>query len=366
MKLQIYPLIRPILFRIPPETIHNIIETIGKIYARTLPLHFLIRRFFAFENIKLEQTYNGIKFSNPIGIAGGFDKNATMVPLLSSLGFGFLEVGTVTPKAQQGNPKPRLFRFPKEKALLNRMGFNNEGMEAMAAHLDRYTLSVPIGINIGKNKNTPIEAAFEDYQKGIHCLWDKASYFTLNISSPNTANLRTLQQENTLASFLSPILDYYYSLAKEKNETKPIWIKIAPDMDQKTASVMLDILVSYPIQGIIISNTTTDYSLIPSLAKGNQSGGISGKPLLSPSNQLLRLAYQHTQGKMLLIASGGIFNAQDVFDKLALGANLVQIYTGLIYQGAGVVKDIKKELLAILEKKGYAHISQVIGSHYHN
>ena len=286
----------------------------------------------------------GLKFKNPIGLAAGFDKDAAYIDDMASLGFGFVEVGTVTPKPQQGNPKPRLFRLPKDQALINRMGFNNGGIEAMVAQLEkRGKNDIIIGGNIGKNKVTPNAEAIRDYEICFEKLRSLVDYFVINVSSPNTPGLRELQDKEPLNRLLGTIQNMNHA---EPNP-KPVLLKIAPDLNSHQLDDILQVVGTNKLQGIIATNTTIDRSQLttqPSILDSIGNGGMSGKPLLSKATEFIRTIRKSMPNDFVIIGVGGIFNGQDAIEKIEAGADLVQVYTGLIYKGPGLIKNIKQAL----------------------
>lgn len=314
---------------------------------------------------RLEQNLFGLNFPNPVGLAAGFDKDGVAAGIWSNLGFGFAELGTVTFHAQPGNPRPRLFRLPLDKAALNRMGFNNRGAAAMAAYLTQekqtLTQSIPIGINFGKSKVTPLEAAAQDYLDSFRLLKDLGDYFVVNVSSPNTPGLRSLQD----ASMLSAILD----LLQQDNTThKPIFVKIAPDLDWVAIADIITLAKTYQLAGIIATNTTIrrdglKTQVIDQTGKSPQdeAGGISGEPLRDRSTEVIRFIWQQTQGQIPIIGVGGIFSGEDAWEKITAGASLIQVYTGWIYEGPLMVRRILADLLVLLEQSGLNSINEAVG-----
>ncbi len=286
----------------------------------------------------------GLRFKNPIGLAAGFDKDAAHIDDMATLGFGFIEVGTVTPKPQEGNPKPRLFRLPQDQALINRMGFNNGGIDAMVAQLEKRRKSdVIIGGNIGKNKMTPNEKAIRDYEICFEKLSPHVDYFVINVSSPNTPGLRELQDKEPLKRLLGTIQEMNYATAN----TKPVLLKIAPDLNPHQLNDILEVVGISKLQGIIATNTTLDRSSLttqPSTLEAIGNGGLSGKPLLSKSTEFIRDIRKAMPSDFVIIGVGGIFSGRDAIEKIEAGANLVQVYTGLIYKGPTLIKDIKQSL----------------------
>ncbi len=298
----------------------------------------------------LRQNLLGLDFNNPVGLAGGFDKNATMIRPLSALGFGFLEVGTFTPKPQEGNEKPRLFRLVKQESIQNAMGFNNEGAEKIALRLAKtYPFVLPLGVNIGKNKITPNDKALEDYFTLFRDFKDLCDYFIVNISSPNTKNLRELQNDD----FLNTLLE-----EAKKITSKPILIKIAPDMKIDDALNLCENAIKKGADGFILANTSVDYSL---LDNNRTFGGISGRLITEKSGIFFKEVAKILFGKTLLIASGGIDSADIAYERIKNGANLVQVYTALIFKGPSLVKNINQNLIELLRKDGFLHISEAVG-----
>lgn len=314
---------------------------------------------------RLEQTLFGLHFPNPVGLAAGFDKDGVATSIWSNFGFGFAEVGTVTFVAQPGNPRPRLFRLPLDKAALNRMGFNNSGAAAMAARLaackQQFPPAIPIGINLGKSKVTPLEAAAEDYLNSFRLLKELADYFVVNVSSPNTPGLRSLQDAIMLSSILA-------ALQTENKSQKPIFVKIAPDLEWEAIADIISLAQTYQLAGIIATNTTIrrDGLKTQVIAKTGKSpqeeaGGISGMPVRDRATEIIRFIWQQTQGKIPIIGVGGIFTPEDAWEKITAGACLVQVYTGWIYSGPLMIRGILEGLLAKLEQTGLNSISQAVG-----
>lgn len=292
----------------------------------------------------LKKELFGITFPNPVGLAAGFDKDARYVDTLACLGFGFVEIGTVTPLPQPGNEKPRLFRLPKDQALINRMGFNNEGVNAAADRLKKRKSNLIIGGNIGKNKMTPNENAMDDYAKCFHALYDIVDYFTVNVSSPNTPGLRGLQEKEPLRRLLLHLQE----LNKQKPVAKPVLLKIAPDLSDDQLDDIIEIVYETKISGIVATNTTISREALrtsPNEVMDMGAGGLSGMPLQKRSTYIISYIYKKSGGRIPVIASGGIFTAEDAYEKLSAGASLVQVYTGFIYEGPGIVKKICKGLV---------------------
>ena len=341
----IYPLVKNTLFLFPPETAHRISMN-GLHAASSLPfLKHWIAHQFQYPSTRLKKTIMGLEFPNPVGLGAGFDKNAEHLDVLALLGFGFIEIGTVTPLAQAGNPAPRLFRLPDQKALINRMGFNNDGVEKIAARLkDRKSKEhapLIIGGNIGKNKVTENEDAWKDYCINFKGLEEVVDYFVVNVSSPNTPGLRALQEKEALRKIFAELQDL------NKNN-KPILLKIAPDLELSALDDIIALTQEVKIDGLVSSNTTLDRSL---LNQANQikaekigAGGLSGQPLLHKSNEVLRYLYKGINGRIPIIASGGILTGADAQSKIDAGADLVQVWSGFIYEGPSMVKKICQAL----------------------
>jgi dihydroorotate dehydrogenase len=341
----IYPLVKNTLFLFPPETAHRISMN-GLHAASSLPfLKHWIAHQFQYPSTRLKKTIMGLEFPNPVGLGAGFDKNAEHLDVLALLGFGFIEIGTVTPLAQAGNPAPRLFRLPDQKALINRMGFNNDGVEKIAARLkDRKSKEhapLIIGGNIGKNKVTENEDAWKDYCINFKGLEEVVDYFVVNVSSPNTPGLRALQEKEALRKIFAELQDL------NKNN-KPILLKIAPDLELSALDDIIALTQEVKIDGLVSSNTTLDRSL---LNQANQikaekigAGGLSGQPLLHKSNEVLRYLYKGINGRIPIIASGGILTGADAQSKINAGADLVQVWSGFIYEGPSMVKKICQAL----------------------
>ncbi|PUZ27889.1 quinone-dependent dihydroorotate dehydrogenase [Chitinophaga costaii] len=338
-----YPLIKKILFRFPPENIHHQVMK-GLRLLHRIPLGgAALRAAFDNKTTGLERHLFGLTFKNPVGLAAGFDKDAKYIKELASLGFGFVEIGTLTPLAQPGNDQPRLFRLPADKALINRMGFNNQGAAAAAIRLQHRPPGLIIGGNIGKNKITPNESATDDYEKCFHALYDGVDYFVVNVSSPNTPNLRALQEKEPLRQLLQHLQD----LNQQKPLPKPILLKIAPDLTDEQLDDIIEIVQTTRLAGIVATNTTirreglqTRTDEIAAIG----AGGLSGLPLRERATEVIRYIHTHSGGTIPIIAVGGIFTAAHAQEKLDAGASLVQVYTGFVYEGPGIVKNICKGL----------------------
>ena len=333
-------LVQPLLFLFDPEKVHYFTFSIIKWVSYLPGVSFLIRALYQVNHPNLEREVFGLKFPNPVGLAAGFDKNAVLFKELSNFGFGFIEIGTLTPKGQEGNPKKRLFRLKEDAAIINRMGFNNDGVDEAVKRL-RKNKNILIGGNIGKNKVTPNENAVDDYVYCFQSLFDYVDYFVVNVSSPNTPNLRALQDKEPLTHLLSTL----NSLNHKKSSPKPILLKIAPDLTHSQLDDIIEIVVATKIDGVIATNTTLNRE---GLQSGNKSeaGGLSGKPLGERSTEVIRYLADQSKKAFPIIGVGGIHSAEDAVDKLNAGASLVQLYTGFVYEGPAAVKRINKLLLS--------------------
>lgn len=353
--MSIYKIFRPFIFLLPAEKAHNLAIKFIKFFPRTTNLLSCSREY---DSLKIELL--DLEFKNPVGMAAGFDKNAEIFDNLKDFGFGFVEVGTVTPKPQLGNPKPRIFRLAKDKAIINRLGFNNLGSDYFEENINRRKVSdLILGINVGKNKDT--QDPISDYLDLIQRFYRQANYLVINISSPNTKNLRDIQNKENLDEFLFQIVSLKEKLREEYGKNTPILLKVAPDLDEERQKNISEIVLKNKIDGIIISNTTIDRDLNLMDENKTQEGGLSGKPLFKKSNEVLKNIYQYTNKKVPIIAVGGISSAEDAYEKIKNGASLVQIYSAFIYEGFSLVEKIKKELNDMVAKDGYKNISQAIG-----
>ena len=333
-------LVQPFLFLFDPEKVHYFSFSMIKLFSSIPGLPYTIRFLFKIKHPKLEREVFGIKFPNPVGLAAGFDKNAVLYKELSNFGFGFIEIGTLTPRGQTGNPKKRLFRLKDDQAIINRMGFNNDGVDHVVRRLKKNT-NVVIGGNIGKNKDTPNEKAVDDYIYCFNALFDYVDYFVVNVSSPNTPNLRALQNKEPLTNLLS-ILN---GLNNKKRKPKPILLKIAPDLTDIQLDDIIDIVISTKIDGVIATNTTLSREGLNSKNR-SEMGGLSGKPLSSRSTEVIRYLTTKSNNAFPIIGVGGIHSPEDALEKIQAGASLVQLYTGFVYEGPAVVKSINKLLLS--------------------
>ena len=332
-------LIRPILFCFDPEKVHYFTFSLIRLVSKIPGFPSLFKALYEVNDSRLETEVFGLKFKNPVGLAAGFDKDASLYKELSNFGFGFIEIGTLTPKGQEGNPKKRLFRLKEDQAIINRMGFNNGGVQEAIVRLKKNN-GVLIGGNIGKNKLTPNEEATSDYEICFDALFDYVDYFVVNVSSPNTPNLRALQDKEPLTQLLQTLENK--NLAKPKQ--KPILLKIAPDLTDEQLLDIIDIVKQTKIAGVIATNTTLSREGLQSENKV-ETGGMSGKPLAHRSTEVIRFLSEKSNKAFPIIGVGGIHSAEDAIEKLEAGASLVQIYTGFIYEGPALVKAINKKIL---------------------
>ncbi|TVY08270.1 quinone-dependent dihydroorotate dehydrogenase [Paenibacillus cremeus] len=359
---------KPVLFNMDPEKAHHLtidgLHMVGKLPGGRR----LLRAMYGVKAYpELATELWGIRFDNPVGLAAGLDKNAKAVPGFSNIGFGFMEVGTVTPKPQAGNELPRLFRLPEDAALINRMGFNNVGIEGMKRNLrNQGQRTIPLAINIGKNKTTPNEQAENDYRECIQALYGYGDFFVVNISSPNTPDLRNLQHGDDLTRLLAAVKDEIRTQhAKFAGREKPVLVKIAPDLSPEEVEVTVETILRSGVSGIIASNTTISRE---GLGHPNrkETGGLSGRPLTTRSTELIHTIYRLTEGKLPIIGSGGIFTAEDAYAKIKAGASLVEVYTALIYEGPELLRQINEGLRKLLKQDGFTHISEAVGSAHRN
>ena len=332
-------IISPFLFLFDPEKIHTFTFFLIKVFFKIPILGFIIESFYIVESPKLTRKLFGLNFENPVGIAAGFDKNATHISEFEKFGFGFIEIGTVTPKPQDGNPKKRLFRLKEDSAIINRMGFNNDGVAKIKNRLNK-KYKVLIGGNIGKNKITPNSQAKNDYLICFKELYNYVDYFVINVSSPNTPGLRELQSKE----FLNDLFIDLNKLRSKEIIKKPILIKISPDLSNEKILEILEVIYTNNIDGIIATNTTIDYPNLKSKNK-NETGGLSGDPLYDRSNKVISFISKKTNGKLPIIGVGGISTPEQAVKKIEAGAHLIQLYTGIIYEGPGIVRKINRTLL---------------------
>lgn len=353
--------LKPLLFRLDAETAHDLTLR-GLALASNAPALASVRALTAPQEPVLAQPLWGQTLASPVGLAAGLDKNGVAVPAFAALGFGFLEVGTVTPLAQAGNDQPRLFRLPEDEALINRMGFNNGGAAALHARLSRlHTRPVPVWVNIGKNKLTPNEDAVQDYLRCVRRLQEVADAFVVNVSSPNTPGLRALQAASDLRELVGAVVNEVEALRVATLSRPPVLVKLAPDLHPADFEASLGAVQDAGASGVIISNTTLARDGLRSAAKG-ETGGLSGKPLAERSTVLIRLAYRQLRGGLPIVGVGGIFTPQDAYAKIRAGASLVEVYSGLIYEGPGLVRRLNLGLAELLRQDGVKCISEAIGA----
>ncbi|GAA0889079.1 quinone-dependent dihydroorotate dehydrogenase [Rhodanobacter soli] len=334
-----YDILRPLLFKLDAEAAHR-----ATLYALGVAQRSGFSQWIAKPPADLPTKVFGITFPNPVGLAAGLDKNAEHLDALDALGFGFIEVGTVTPKPQPGNDRPRLFRLPRHEAIINRMGFNNAGVDALVRNVQQSSYHGVLGINIGKNKDTPNEKAVSDYLLCLTRVYELASYVTVNISSPNTQGLRDLQEEATLRRFISVLREAQERLGSQHGRRKPMLLKIAPDLSEAELDAIAEVLLHTGIDGVICTNTTIDHAAVADDPHGNEVGGLSGKPLFDRSTAVLSGMHRRLQGRIPLVGVGGILDGSDAAEKMEMGASLVQLYSGLIYRGPQLVAECVNEI----------------------
>jgi dihydroorotate dehydrogenase len=357
-------LLRPMLFRLPAETAHKL-----ALQSLSFPFAPQLAKLIANSNVEspaaLRLERFGLTFSNPVGLAAGFDKDGIALRALASLGFGFIEAGTVTYQAQPGNPLPRLFRLPDDKALINRAGFNNEGARAFASRVANNRPECVLGVSIGKSKITPIEEAVSDYLESFAAVFPVADYVAVNVSSPNTPGLRELQKADQLDALLLALNESNRSLALEfEKKPLPLLVKLGPELGPDELEMIVDVARRNNIAGIIATNTTTARNGLrtpPDRVKGYGEGGLSGAPLRNRSTQVIAALYKLTQGTLPLIGVGGIFSATDAWEKICAGASLIQVYTGLIYEGPLLAQRINAGLAEILDREGRHSLDEAVG-----
>jgi len=334
-------LIKPFMFLLDPEKAHHLTILLLRVALSFPGGRWLFNQLYSTKDHKLERKIMGLTFPNPVGLAAGFDKDGKYYEDMAALGFGFIEIGTVTPLPQTGNDKPRLFRLPSDRALINRMGFNNDGVDAMVKRLkNRKKTQLIIGGNIGKNKMTPNENAVDDYIKCFEALYDHVDYFVVNVSSPNTPGLRELQEKGPLTAILSTLM----TANEKKSHPKPILLKIAPDLTDSQLDDIIEIVQTTKIAGVIATNTTLDRTMLSSSTDHIGAGGLSGHPVKKRSTEVIRYLHQKSQGAFVIIGVGGIESAQDALEKLEAGASLLQVYSGMVYTGPGLIRDINKAI----------------------
>jgi len=353
-------LLRPILFRLPPETAHEL-----ALHSLKFVVGGPFKKIFTSQRGNFGLKRFGLEFDNPIGLAAGFDKNGVAAEFLTALGFGFIEVGTVTNEPQPGNPKPRVFRLPRDRALINRLGFNNHGAVQVASTIRKHRPDCVLGVNIGKSRSVAIEQAIPDYLSSFEAVYDVADYIAVNVSSPNTPNLRELQEAKRLEDLLQSLQKRNSELAQTRSaNAKPILLKIAPDLNQAQIEAIVDIALRANVSGIIATNTTISRDGLQTPDSQVQAcgpGGLSGAPLRQPSNQIISLVHRISHGKLPIIGVGGIFSAEDAWEKICAGASLIQLYTGFVYEGPAIARHINEGLLEILKREGFTSIDQAVG-----
>ncbi|MFB6069522.1 MAG: quinone-dependent dihydroorotate dehydrogenase [Halanaeroarchaeum sp.] len=345
-----YRAVKPLLFRLPPETAHDLVVRLLQASQRD-PLLGLLHRRFAVADERLTTEAFGLTFPNPVGVAAGFDKNARVPRALAALGFGHVEVGGVTANAQPGNPKPRLFRLPEDRALVNRMGFNNEGADAVGRRLaETPPPDVPLGVNIGKSKDTPLEEAPSDYLYTYERVADYADFFVVNVSSPNTPGLRDLQDRGPLTDILETL---------REAGADPLLVKVSPDLHRDAVADVVDLAEDLGLAGIVATNTTVERDDLENRNRV-QEGGLSGKPLESRATELVRYVAGRTD--LPVVGVGGVFTAADAYEKIRAGASVVQLYTGLIYEGPTIARDVNRGLIDRLERDGFDSVEDAVGA----
>jgi dihydroorotate dehydrogenase len=341
----VYALAKPFLFCLDAERAHDLgLAALETAYRTGL------NSLLSAKPAPLPTRVFGIDFPNPVGLAAGLDKNGAHIDALAALGFGFIEIGTTTPRAQSGNPKPRMWRLPEHEAVINRLGFNNDGVDALVRNAERAKFSGVLGINIGKNKDTPNERAIDDYLFCLERVYARATYITVNISSPNTQGLRDLQEEETLKRFVGTLREAQERLASQHNVRKPVLLKIAPDLSDAELDGIADVLLGSAIDGVICTNTTIDRNLIEGAQHAEESGGLSGKPLFEKATSVLRKMVDRIGRKIPVVGVGGILSGADAAAKVDAGASLVQFYTGMVYRGPNLIE----ECVESIRKRGTA------------
>jgi dihydroorotate dehydrogenase len=356
-------LVRPLLFSLPPETAHELaLHSLSLLNPRIITNVFA--RSYADQSLAVNRF--GISFPNPVGLAAGFDKNGVALDALAALGFGFIEAGTVTLHPQPGNPRPRLFRLPADHALINRAGFNNAGAAAFAKRLEKHRPNCVLGVSIGKSKITPLDQATEDYLSSFEFVYNVADYVTINVSSPNTPQLRELQQADQLSSLLLALQKLNRELRQihQRPRLMPLLVKLSPDLSKEQLELVVQVILRLDLDGIIAANTTisrNDLSTDQKQVAACGEGGLSGQPLKQRSTRMVADLYKLTKGRVPIIGVGGIFTAEDAWEKIAAGASLVQLYTGFIYRGPGVAREINEGLARILKQEGFSNLDAAVG-----
>lgn len=349
--MNLYRFVRPVAFLLPPETAHHLIAT-GLKLAQNTPIESAMAARYVVTDSRLEVEAFDCQFPNPVGLGAGFDKNATFTSILGSLGFGHVEIGGVTAEGQPGNPRPRLFRLPEDQALINRMGFNNDGADEIGERLDRVTLpDVPLGVNLGKSKSTPLEEAPEDFAYTYERIAPHGDFYVVNVSSPNTPGLRELQEREHLESIVD---------ALEDAGAETLLVKLSPDLSDQAIEDVLDLVESRDLAGVIATNTTTERPETLQNKNQAESGGLSGEPLEERATELVRFVAERTDKPV--VGVGGVFTAEDAYRKIRAGASLIQLYTGMIYRGPAIARSINQGLLDLLEQDGFDSIEAAVGA----
>jgi dihydroorotate dehydrogenase len=355
--------VRPILFRFDPELVHKFVMNLLRLALGLSLVRTIVKWWCRVKKPTLAQKQWGLTFDNPVGLAAGFDKNAEHFNKLAALGFGYIEIGTVTGEGQPGNSRPRMFRLPEDCGLLNRMGFNNHGSSTVAARLSKKRIEPLLGVNIGKTKNVDLKDAPADYEKSFRRLFDYARYVVVNVSSPNTPGLRSLQSKGPLTELLNHLQAVNAEVAANKGVSRrPILLKIAPDITDGQLEDILEVVEACKIDGIIATNTTIERDDLETVGQQDLgSGGVSGRPVRQRSLELIRQIYVRTGGELPIIGVGGIFDAADALETIRAGASLVQVWTGFVYEGPGMVRRINQGLARACRENGWNHISQAVG-----
>ena len=346
----LYQAAKPLLFALPAETAHETVAELLRL-AQGTPVEDLLARRYAVEDDRLAVDAFGLRFPNPVGVAAGFDKNARVPRALAALGFGHVEVGGVTAEAQPGNPRPRLFRLAEDRALINRMGFNNEGADAVGARLADLDLPVPLGVNVGKSKSTPLGEAESDYRYTYERVADSADYVVVNVSSPNTPGLRSLQRRDRLESILGTLRDA---------GADPLLVKLSPDLADTAVEEALAVVDDLDLEGVIATNTTTERPDTLGSPHRAETGGLSGAPIEGRATEMVRFVAERTD--VPVVGVGGVADAEGAYAKIRAGASLVQLYTGLIYEGPGIARDINRGLVELLERDGFERVEDAVGA----
>lgn len=357
-------ILRPLLFRKDPEESH---EMILALLAKSEVFSGILEKIYSVGDARLKVKIGPLTFANPVGLAGGFDKNAVAPRMIASFGFGFMEIGAITAQAQPGNPKPRLYRLPEDDALINRLGFNNEGATVIAARLANLRAlgrlpTIPLGINIGRTKIVETKDAVADYLSTFEKLFSHGDFFTLNVSSPNTPNLRDLQDKTLLADLLGAVQEKNRQLAAAAHrKQKPVFVKIAPDMEFAQVDEIIEVVDSFQLAGIVATNATAFMRDTVKSPLGREPGGLSGRPITTMVTNFVSHIYKNTRGRLPIIGVGGIFNAEDAYNKIIAGASAVQIYTGFVYEGPAAVKRINQGLIKLLKRDGFKSVGEAVG-----